>query len=266
MPGGDAFTEARDELYGLDPEQFLARRGELAAAARDSDPLAAKRIAALRKPTRSAHVLNRLVRQVPDAVDRLEALAGDLRQAQASLDGTRIRDVSDRRNKLVGELARDALRAAGVRNAPVGLRDEITATLSAALADPDVLDQLRDGALVRSARWDGFGDAGPALSLVPPTPLHAPAAPEVSAPLAPTASRATERRQARLAELAERRDEARAAVDEADRTLTDRQHEVRLAEQQLTEARRALDDALVNARMAQRRLDTAQAALDKATD
>ena len=264
MPASDAFAEARDELYGLDPEQFLSRRAELAAAARGDDPLAAKRIAALRKPTRSAHVLNRLVRDAAGVIDRLESLAAELRHAQASLDGARIRDVSERRNKLVGELARDALRAAGVRNAAVGMRDEIAGTLSAALADPDVLDQLRDGALVRAARWDGFGDAGPALSLVPPTPLRAPAEPVAEAEAAPT--RATQRRKERLAELVERRDEAQAAVDAADRTVADRQHEARLAEQQLTEARRALDDALVDARMAQRRLDTAQAALDKATD
>ncbi|MDT4939891.1 MAG: hypothetical protein QOG80_3562, partial [Pseudonocardiales bacterium] len=66
-----ALESATDELYGLDPDDFMARRHELASATRSAgDAAAAKQIGALRKPTRSAYAVNLLVRSVPDAPDR----------------------------------------------------------------------------------------------------------------------------------------------------------------------------------------------------
>ncbi|HLY33772.1 MAG TPA: hypothetical protein VKQ07_04510, partial [Jatrophihabitantaceae bacterium] len=125
-----AFESARDELYGLDPEQFMARRGELAAAARSSgDAVAAKQIGALRKPTQSAYAVNLLVRAEPDAPDRLDELGAQLRAAQQRLDGAAMRELSTQRNTLVDELARSALRAIA-REGSTALRDEVAGTLS----------------------------------------------------------------------------------------------------------------------------------------
>ncbi|MGH3162484.1 MAG: hypothetical protein ACRDOC_11405, partial [Streptosporangiaceae bacterium] len=60
---GDLLAEAEAELYTDDPDGFTARRAELAEHARDAgEPAVAKKITALRKPTRSAWVVNRLVR------------------------------------------------------------------------------------------------------------------------------------------------------------------------------------------------------------
>ena len=62
----DLLAAAEAELYEADPDGFTARRAELAASARDAgEPAAAKQITALRKPTRSAWVVNRLVRSDP---------------------------------------------------------------------------------------------------------------------------------------------------------------------------------------------------------
>ncbi len=68
VTAGDRVAAAAEELYGADPEAFTGRRGELAAAARGAgDRAAAKAIAALRRPTRAAWVVNRLARADPSA-------------------------------------------------------------------------------------------------------------------------------------------------------------------------------------------------------
>ncbi|HEY1618225.1 MAG TPA: hypothetical protein VGG25_11430 [Streptosporangiaceae bacterium] len=168
MTGRDLVREAVAELYGAAPHEFISRRGELAAQARAAgDAAAAREITALRKPTQSAWVVNQLARARPDAVSELAGLGSELRAAQRSLDGAAIRDLSVRRRELVARLTRQALAAAGQQAPPAALRDEVSTTLAAALADPDVAAGLEAGALSRAARSDGFGATGPALTVVP---------------------------------------------------------------------------------------------------
>src|ERR1700683_4737559 len=63
---GDLLGEAVAELYSSDPDEFVERRGALVARGREAGQApAAKQIAALRKPTRSAWIVNRLVRADP---------------------------------------------------------------------------------------------------------------------------------------------------------------------------------------------------------
>ena len=51
----DLLADAVAELYAADPDGFTERRQELITSAREAaEPAAAKQIAALRKPTRSA--------------------------------------------------------------------------------------------------------------------------------------------------------------------------------------------------------------------
>ena len=148
---GDLLAEAEAELYADDPDGFTARRAELAERARDAgDPAVAKKITALRKPTRSAWVVNRLVRSDPEVRSRLESLAADLRDASG---GGRLRELTAARSKLVDDLTRAALE--GLPAPPAALREEVTATLDAAIADPEVAASL--GTLVRAARYAGFG-------------------------------------------------------------------------------------------------------------
>lgn len=163
---------AAAELYGADPQEFTDRRKALAAAAKDAgDADAARQITALRKPTRAAWVVNSLARAEPDAGDRLASLAASLRAAEQAKDGRRLRELSAERGSLIDALTGQALTAAGVADAPAGLRDEVSATLTAALADPDVAAALAAGTLTRAAQWAGFGFAGEAAL----TPARTPA-------------------------------------------------------------------------------------------
>src|SRR5450755_4403080 len=158
----DLLADAVAELYEADPDRFTERRQELVTSAREAAQAAvAKQIAGLRKPTRSAWVVNRLVRTDPDVPSRLTALGDDLRAAGRSLDGGRLRELSQARRDLIAALTRQALTGAGLHDAAEALREEVIATLSSALADPQVAAELADGALIRPVERSGFG-FGPA--------------------------------------------------------------------------------------------------------
>ena len=60
---------ATDELYALSPDEFIERRQQLVAEARKAqDRELATQIGKLRRPTRSAWLINLLARQEPDEV------------------------------------------------------------------------------------------------------------------------------------------------------------------------------------------------------
>jgi len=172
VTGGDLLGEAVAELYSADPELFMPRRQELAARAREAGQApVAKQIAALRKPTRTAWIINRFARSDPDAVTRLTELGDELRTVERAGDGSRLRELSQTRRQLVATLVHRALDGAGQAMPAAGLREEITATFAAALADPEVAEQIQLGTLVRAQRRSGFGTAdAPTLTIVPPLP------------------------------------------------------------------------------------------------
>jgi hypothetical protein len=154
----DRLAAAVAELYGGAPEMFTGRRGELAAAAREAgDRAAAKAIGALRRPTRAAWVVNQLARADPGAAARLAGLAGALRAAQAAGDGRRLRELSVERDGAIDGLTARALDVAGVADPPVSLVFEVSQTLTAALADPEVAAAFAAGTLTRAEQWSGFG-------------------------------------------------------------------------------------------------------------
>jgi hypothetical protein len=155
---GDRLAAAVAELYGAAPEAFTERRTELTAAARGAgDRAAAKAIGALRRPTRAAWVVNQLARADPGAPGKLAELAGALRAAQQAGHGPRLRELSAARGALVDALTAQALAMAGVADAPPSLRLEVSETLTAALADPEVAAAFAAGTLTRAVQWSGFG-------------------------------------------------------------------------------------------------------------
>ena len=300
VSGGDLLQEAIAELYSGDPGEFIERRSGLAARARTAgDAALAKKITGLRKPTRSAWILNQLVRSTPEVTSQLAELGDELRAAQRSLDGAAIRELSLRRRQLIDALTRQAFALAGQQPPPPVLKDEVTATLNAALTDPEFNEQLRAGALDRAVRRDGFGPAAaPGLVLLPspsrgataparavtgtaPPAAHVPPATARGAAkvkagqkrhLQAIATAEQERRRATAAEREHRRAIAAAeqAVAEADQAadaaaVAERADDsaARLIEEQLTEARRRLADTRLRTRRAGTRQRQARQALDQ---
>jgi hypothetical protein len=99
----------------------------------------------------------RLARADPGAPARLAELAAALRAAQEARHGPRLRELSAARGALVDALTAKALAAADVTDPPPSLRLEVSQTLTAALADPEVAAAFAAGTLTRAVQWSGFG-------------------------------------------------------------------------------------------------------------
>ncbi|WP_040526801.1 hypothetical protein [Gordonia paraffinivorans] len=155
--------EIADELYGLTPDRFVARRSELAKEARsEGDRKLAKAVSGLRRPTQSAWAVNQWVRAEPDNCGLIAELAADLTAAQRRSDVGAIRSLSTRRKEVVAASARGVVDTAdglGVTLSENMIR-EVVQTLRAAIADRDTLDLLRRGRLTSSVEYSGFGPAG----------------------------------------------------------------------------------------------------------
>jgi hypothetical protein len=292
VANNDRVQAAADQLYAADPAEFTDRRSDLVAQARaDGDQAAARAIGALRRPTRAAWVVNQLARADPGAVDRLGRLGDELRAAESALDGDKLRELSQTRRKLLGQLTRQALDEAGVTDPPDALQQEVTGTLSAALADPQVAASVARGQLAKSVQPVGFGfgfaagddddepSAPPAPSPRPPAPSPRPRTGQKGT--GPTRAEARQAAQEQAdRERAQReqaeRERQRRAIDEAGQTLAeadrvadsaqaaeaDRQNTVRRLEQQLEDAQ----DALADAKRRSREARTAQRQARKALE
>jgi hypothetical protein len=252
----DLLEDAKAELYEADPDGFTARRQELADHAREAgQPAVAKQIAALRKPTRSAWVVNRLVRTDPEVRARLDALAADLREAA---DGARIRELTTARSRLVDELTRAAL--AGLPAPPAALREEVTATLDAAIADPEVAGRL--GTLARAEKYAGFG---PVLASTGSFAAAPPAPAPVKKPKDPAEAAAEReaRRQEKIHEAERGLAEAGRALQAALATEHDLEDTVRGLEAELADARQRLAEARRQSYRAESRQQRATRELDR---
>lgn len=181
----DPLDEVAARLYALPPQEFVAARDDAVARARAAGdrPLAA-RIGKLRKPTVGAWLVNLLAHKYPDLIAELFQLGEQLRAAQRDLRGDELRDLSLRRRESVSALARRAValarrhesggRPPGVpsgRGAPAARSTlpvaEVEATLTAALAEPEVAAEVRAGRLTKTVAYAGFGEPPrPRLRLV----------------------------------------------------------------------------------------------------
>jgi hypothetical protein len=159
-------------LYEAPPDGFVAARAAAIADARKSgDKDAAKRYAALRKPTVAAWLVNLLALRRPELIDDLVELSTALREAQRGLQGGQLRELSDQRRRVVSALVAAARKLAVEEDPSLSAGKlplaEVEATLTAALAEPEIAEQVRSGRLVRAATYAGFGEVPrPRLRLV----------------------------------------------------------------------------------------------------
>jgi DNA repair exonuclease SbcCD ATPase subunit len=164
-----ATDELIQRLYEDPPDGFVAARtAAVDEARRAGDRDTAKRLAALKKPTVSAWVVNLLALRRPDLIAELVELSAALREAQRGLDGNQLRELTAQRRQvvsaLVGAARKLALAAEPGAKLPLG---EVEATLTAALAEPAIAAQVRTGRLIRAATYAGFGEVPrPRLRLV----------------------------------------------------------------------------------------------------
>jgi hypothetical protein len=156
---GPELDEIVRELYVLPPADFVNARNELVRRARAAGSReVAERLQQLRRPTRSAWLVN-LLASDSAAMQRLSALGRELRDAQTGLVRTELRNLAEQRRQLIADLmdrAKAHAAAAGLRLTPTVL-SEVEATLQAALVDLAGALTVRNGRLVRPLSYSGFG-------------------------------------------------------------------------------------------------------------
>jgi hypothetical protein len=158
---------------------------------------------------------------------------------------------------LLDALVRSGFAAAGYADATAALRNDVTDTLQAAIADPDVAARL--GRLEKAERWSGFGDFGSVTAVSRgserrETPLAS--QPVSAAPHEPDDD-AIEAARALLAVASAEVDTAETALREARASVVDRRGKV-------ATARRRYEKILETLSAAEREVETAEAAADAA--
>lgn len=159
-----------DDLYSLAPADFVSHRSAYVTRFKKAgDKSGATRIGGLRKPTVVAWLVNTLARQDESAVAELFDLGAELERAQQRGDGHRLRELSTARSASIRALTDRAVSLGRERGVTVGdnAAREISNTLNAAMADPEIRDRVRAGRTVVAETYSGFGPA--LLSLVPDT-------------------------------------------------------------------------------------------------
>lgn len=277
-----AADDLADDLYTLPPSEFVAARTAAVASARSAgDKAGAVALAALRKPTVTAWLANRVVRTRPDLIRAAIDLGAEMRDATVAGDRDALRALARRRAQLFGEVVGQARTIAAEHDQAMTAETqrELESCLTAAAADPAAADLLLSGRLTSPLSFEGLGfDQGavPPVSDAParrrepestrtakPATDTAPAPkPGRSKATSPTSTRekssaATTRDRAststpgrsRSADDAERaraaQEAARArAVQEAEQALAVARLQQADADAELATARRVLDEAV----------------------
>jgi hypothetical protein len=245
----EAMADELDELYEVKPEAFTALRTKLTAAAKQrGDADAAKQISAARKPTTAAWVVNRIAIRDRDTRTRLAGLGERLKDAHSAMAGDRIRELSREQRRLVEDVAKAAFEEAELADPSGALRDDVTSTLQAAIADPDVAARL--GRLSKAEKWSGFGEFGDTAMVF--TQTRKPATVQKK----PAETQKGD-------EKSRERAEARAALAEAERAKADADAALGELQSDLATARLRRDDARRRLKDAEDALAAAEDAYDK---
>ncbi|WP_152365431.1 hypothetical protein [Microlunatus speluncae] len=234
------FSEIAAELYAGAPEEFVARRKELADQAKKAgEKELAKQVMALRKPTKSAWLVNLLAHHEPDRIESWLELGVAMTEAQQNLQGDQLRELNTQRSTAARQLSRRAAELAteaGQSTTDSALQ-EVSSTLQAAWTDPEFAELLRNGWVHQVVAYGGFGPLS--LTAVPP------AAREKSAPAEskdetakPTTKNPADRKKAEQ----ERAERERAEKEQAERAalqaeLDEANGELEAASAVLTELR-----------------------------
>ena len=270
---------AAEELYAAPPEEFVGRRTALVKQARQAkDRALATAIGGLRKPTRTAWLVNLLARDSADDVAALLDLGAALRSAQAERDGSALRALSAKRRSAIDALTRRAAELARTQGHPPteATTAEVAATLQAALGEPEVAEQVRRGRLATGAVYGGFGtpasdDGDPGsgdLMAALAASMPAGSRGKQTAPAEPPEDELARRRRAALRSAW---DEARSALEQAQTEADDAtEHADDLAERverlraELDEAAQAESEARTAARAAREQLREVRTAAEEA--
>jgi len=229
-------------------EEFISRRDalakELRAAKRRED---ADRVKALRKPSRTAWVLDNIVHEDPSVLDQLTAAIG---AAQTVHSGADLRAALDNVRTAIRDVAAAGARVAIRAGQPIDASALVTA-VHAVIGETSAFNDLRAGRLVEVPAGGGLDILSAITISVPSPPSVAPSQP-IAAPI-PTPPNA-----------APSAESARQAEQKAARAIAAARADLQRAEASLATAREQSDRAAQSVRETQATLDAAEQALSHA--
>lgn len=250
---------AIQSVYRGSLEEFVRRRDALAKQLRsDKRREEAERVKALRKPSRTAWLLNNIVYEDPAPVDRLAAAIAGAQDAQSG-SGAGLRTALENVRAAVRDVASAGARA-GVRFGHPVDAASLVSSVNALIGDANAFGELRGGLLVEIPEGGGLDFLAAVASATPKSPTAVetskPTAQKDSAQVS-AARKALQSAEAVLADAGER---ARAA----DRAVTEAQTRLDAAEQQLRRAKEEAENRRAELEVRRRDAEAASAALKDA--
>jgi hypothetical protein len=144
-----------DDLYGRTLAEFTPARDARAKELKGTD--LATPVKRLRKPSLAAWVVNLLVRRDAPQVEQVLQVGSALRQAQQSMSGEELRQLTRQRRQLTAAVTTQARRLARDEGHKVteAVAEQVEATLTAAMLDERCALAVRSGLLVTSLSATG---------------------------------------------------------------------------------------------------------------
>lgn len=255
MTGTPDLLELADELYALPQEAFTPARDAKAKELRADKELAAA-VRKLKKPSVAAWVVNLFVRREAAQVDQVIAVGQALRDAQEGMDGAELRALTRQRRQLtsaVTQQARSLAKDEGVK-VTQSVADQIEATLTAAMLDPECARAVRSGLLTAALSSTGVDSVDVAAVVAVPEALGFSATPTTGEEPAPpelhvvpgegddAAARKREEAEAALAAAQETVDETESALAEANQAVEELQARSLQLQSEIDELKRRLSE------------------------
>ncbi len=240
-PEPNELETAIPAVYRGPLEEFVSRRDalvkQLRAAKRRED---ADRVKALRKPSRTAWVLDHIVHEDPASIEQLTAA---ITAAQTVQSGADLRVALDNVRTTIRDVAAAGARVAIRAGQPIDASTLVTA-VHAVIGETSAFSDLRAGRLVDVPDGGGL-DILTAITISAPSPPSvAPSSQSTPAPVhEPPNAQPSARQATRAKEEAERAVAARADLHRAEAWLAESRHQSDRAEQSVRETQAKLDAA-----------------------
>jgi hypothetical protein len=264
-----AYQNAVIELTAAEPDKFIARRKELAQElSQAGDRSAAAMVLAIRKPSATVALANKVARYDPERVEALLTAGRQLQSAQESVfAGTRgasdlLRAASAAFQQALDRVATQSARMPGSRATAEPVRRQLRDLLAAAaLGRQETRDALARGRMLTEVAPLGFGGLSPIPEVAEGESATDPAT--RARPATPKRNVEAERRAARLAAARQRLNAAQERVREAEAHAAKVEMEARRAESEAIKLRRDAKTARSHAEERRRAAEKLAADVDQ---
>ena len=265
--------EIADELYGLSQDEFTPARDAKAKELKSEKELAAA-VKKLKKPSVAAWVINLFVRRESEQVEQVIGVGTALREAQEGMDGAELRALTKQRRQLTSAVTHQARSLAKDEGVKVtqAVADQVEATLTAAMLDPECARAVRSGLLTAAFSSTGVDDVDVAAAVAVPEALGFSATPSSGEPSAPPElhvvpgeaadadARKREEAESALAAAQGTVDEMHAAMSEASQAVEELQARSLQLQSEIDELKRKLSELESSAEETDEELEEAEEA------